>query len=338
MYLRYRDYLKQIQADQLTQVIGSDSSLRVSCELTSQEDITGYLTKRYDVAKEFLGMGTFSMDTTYKARYRVELDATAYSNTATYALKAMAVQSGNVYICTTAIIAGESFDAAKWKLLGAQYDIYCIALPYDEFNVKAVYVRGDKVFWNDYIYEALTDTGVIDHQQALQFEQTYRVPFSNVFPDATLGHFQWKKGAAYSVKNLYTTAINTDYAAYNSSTVYVADNRVNYLGSIWESVTGSQNVAPDSDILKWRRVAWTYGDNRSQLMVTNMVDITLYHLHSRISPRNIPPLRCERYDSAIKWLNGIRKGTITAATLVDRQPAQGRRIRFGSEVKNTNSY
>lgn len=61
-------------------------------------------------------------------------------------------------------------------------------------------------------------------------------------------------------------------------------------------------------------------DGRNPKMVQIVLDILLYHLHSGISPRNIPELRAVRYDgngnkkdgeSAISYLEKIQKGTIT---------------------------
>ena len=82
---------------------------------------------------------------------------------------------------------------------------------------------------------------------------------------------------------------------------------------------------------------WQAFDNRDQQMVMYFTDITLYHLHARIAPRNIPELRILRYQSAIEWLKMASKGEITPALPV-LQPAQGGRIRYGGQVRNINSY
>lgn len=50
---------------------------------------------------------------------------------------------------------------------------------------------------------------------------------------------------------------------------------------------------------------WTAGDPRSSLIKRYMVDITLYELHSRINPRNIPDFRIQRRDDAISYLKMI---------------------------------
>lgn len=84
-------------------------------------------------------------------------------------------------------------------------------------------------------------------------------------------------------------------------------------------------------------VYFTLGDNRSQQLLTYIVDMALYHVHSRIAPRNIPELRVKRYDDSISWLKKAADGKITA-NLPIIQPKSGGRIRFGGNSKNSNSY
>ena len=63
-------------------------------------------------------------------------------------------------------------------------------------------------------------------------------------------------------------------------------------------------------------------DDRNQKLVQVVVDVFLYHLHTRLNPRNIPMHRKIRYDGdgdvdkamgATKWLLMTQKGTITPA-------------------------
>ena len=68
-----------------------------------------------------------------------------------------------------------------------------------------------------------------------------------------------------------------------------------------------------------------------------MIDIALYHIHSRIAPRNIPDLRVKRYDDAKKWLKMCAHGDITPNILL-KTPRSGCKIRIGSQTKNTNNY
>lgn len=52
------------------------------------------------------------------------------------------------------------------------------------------------------------------------------------------------------------------------------------------------------------------GAERHPVIIMYMIDVVLYHLHSNISPRNVPQLRMDRYDAAIKWLTMVSKEQI----------------------------
>lgn len=47
------------------------------------------------------------------------------------------------------------------------------------------------------------------------------------------------------------------------------------------------------------------GNNRNAQIVMYCIDILLYHLHSNISPNNVPDLREKRYEQAINWLKMV---------------------------------
>jgi len=79
------------------------------------------------------------------------------------------------------------------------------------------------------------------------------------------------------------------------------------------------------------------GAARDPQMVMTIIDLALFHLHSRIAPRNIPELRQGRYDNAIQWLKMCAYGDITPA-LEKLNPISGMRTRFGGNKKNENSY
>lgn len=84
-------------------------------------------------------------------------------------------------------------------------------------------------------------------------------------------------------------------------------------------------------------VYWVAGDNRDAQMVMFIIDVALFHLHSRIAPRNIPELRVKRYEAAVEWFHMCGEGKVTPA-LPLIQPKQGNRIRYGGNVKNINNY
>jgi phage gp36-like protein len=52
------------------------------------------------------------------------------------------------------------------------------------------------------------------------------------------------------------------------------------------------------------------GSSRNMQVVMIMVDMVLYHLHSRISPGQVPQLRNDRYTDAIDWLKMVAAGQL----------------------------
>jgi phage gp36-like protein len=60
---------------------------------------------------------------------------------------------------------------------------------------------------------------------------------------------------------------------------------------------------------------------RNASVVMFMVDIVLYHLHSRINPGQIPQLRIDRYNEAKRWLEMVASGKLLPSLPVpDVQP------------------
>ena len=53
------------------------------------------------------------------------------------------------------------------------------------------------------------------------------------------------------------------------------------------------------------------GEERHQLVLMMAIDIAIYHLFCIHNPRMMSEVRVERYERAIKWLEGVRKGDIT---------------------------
>jgi phage gp36-like protein len=86
----------------------------------------------------------------------------------------------------------------------------------------------------------------------------------------------------------------------------------------------------DAEVLK-------VGTARDPQLLAYIIDIALYHLHSRIAPRNVPELRLTRYENAVAWLKMCAYGDVTPKLEVIT-PAQGNRIRYGGNTKNTNQY
>lgn len=90
--------------------------------------------------------------------------------------------------------------------------------------------------------------------------------------------------------------------------------------------------------------SWLNTDVRNPQLKACLIDIALYHLHSRINPRNIPELRKERYDGnspeqkggAIGWLKNVAHGLVNA-DLPERIDFQ-LPISWGSYEKQNNNF
>ena len=53
------------------------------------------------------------------------------------------------------------------------------------------------------------------------------------------------------------------------------------------------------------------GQERNQLVLMMAVDITVYHIFCIHNPRNMSQIRVDRYERAVEWLKGVRKGDIS---------------------------
>ena len=276
--LRDLDYLRATKSDQvLTQIINDNPQVTKDIEQSAQAEMVSYLTQRYVVSQIFTDTKSFDITATYKGKQLVEWTAPAYSAAATYVADDYVLQNGNIYKS----IAGnspEAFNASKWTFICADKTLFYVTLPEAEYDNKASYVAGDKVYYFNFEYTCLRDCKAI-------------APTNTEF---------WSKGIEYTLTATY----------------------------------------PD-DATKW-----TKGDNRNQLIVMYLLDITINHLFASVNPRNIPDLRKERYDGnnamqnggAIAWLKRVASGDITA-DLPEILPKQGYSIRGGSAVpKQTNTY
>lgn len=79
------------------------------------------------------------------------------------------------------------------------------------------------------------------------------------------------------------------------------------------------------------------GTNRHAIIVMYMVDLTLYHLHSRIALDKTPQLRMDRYDMAIDWLKRVSNGKISP-NLPQTEEGGADEIRWGSNQKLSHGY
>lgn len=335
-YLRYRDYLPTIQDGNFQQVLQSIDSYRIITEERTKAQMISYLVQKYDVDSEFTDTSVFSYTATYTGASRVELNFPSYSATSTYALNALVTYNGVAYICKTAITVAEPFDAAKWNVVGTQYDLLYIDLPYPLFNLKAYYLPGDRVYWRGKCYECKLGTIPPSHNQQIQADKISDFTAYNFFPDDSVnGVKSWGTGIPYQVSGFVPGA--TAPAAWSSSTAYAQGQTVTFNGLVWLALRNSTNSEPGKDIEDWQSQKWITGDNRNAQLVEYMVAMTIMKLSSRIAPRNVPQHWLDKYNEAVAWLQMAADGSVTAA-IITKQPSQGARIRYGGKPQLDNYY
>jgi phage gp36-like protein len=133
--------------------------------------------------------------------------------------------------------------------------------------------------------------------------------------------------------------IFVDLLSYDSGDTYNTGDLITFpdvedeiYSAVEDALTG---VSPVDDPTKW-----TKGDTRNPLIKMHLVDMTLYHLHSRINPRNIPEFRIARRDDCISWLKMVAKGQITVdlPILLPEEDKIGLKIKHGSNEKFNHNF
>jgi hypothetical protein len=112
----------------------------------------------------------------------------------------------------------------------------------------------------------------------------------------------------YDLNQLFQTYpdYKTGVTYTTGSTVWYSDQMDNsYSSHLYEPYTATTNL-PNSKA--WKRI-----EPRYQNIVDWMIVISLFKLHERLSPENIPKHRKDAYDEVMKFLESIQKGRLSPA-------------------------
>jgi hypothetical protein len=167
---------------------------------------------------------------------------------------------------------------------------------------------------------------------------SYPKPVFDVYANYFVGDQVWYKN------KLYTCKVSTLHISDFQALQYIDTNNVPLpnvfpdaptFGVRYWTDNGAYSIA--AGVLPTDTTKWTNGDNRSQLMVTHMINIALYWAHYSIAPNNVPENRVEGYGIAKEWCKSVRDG-VNSTPLPAIQPKRGQRILADSQVKRGNSY
>jgi hypothetical protein len=217
------------------------------------------------------------------------------------------------------------------------------------FTLTNSYIAGQTLQLNSGVYN-----------NATQYATNEIISYSgNVYytTGSTIGNSPISTGSTWSLLGSQYALYNAIYPEqlYTYGTTYSVGEKVYWKNKIYTCQNQNSTIAPDdaaygsqywgsgvsysipSGSIITNTLFYALGDARSQQMVQTITDITLYHIHSRIAPRNIPDIRVKRYDDAKKWLKMCYMGDVTPNLMV-KTPRSGGRIRIGSNQKNINTY
>lgn len=146
--------------------------------------------------------------------------------------------------------------------------------------------------------------------------------------ERALAQVRSKLGQRYNMAEALPTILTYDNSAqYNEGDqVYreYTDGGKDY-GFIYRAREATTGNAPESSPNDWQ-----LHDPRHQLLVMYVIDMLLYHLHARITPRNVPEVRNERYAAAVAWMDMVKAGD-ESPDLPLRDPGRDE-VRHGNRV------
>ena len=169
------------------------------------------------------------------------------------------------------------------------------------------------------------ELGTMDAYSAVKHYRTR----DRVIAGETITHVndfnRWVKTTNYVIGNIVTDDNGYVYTAIANST-----NQPLTLTAYWTPMT---NIATSN------ATYWEVGDNRYPMFVELAMDMTLYNLHARINPRNIPELRIERNREALDQLDRWASGTDTAEVLnINTADSTGYSIRYGNSLDKQDNF
>jgi hypothetical protein len=314
-HLRDKDYKQTIQDKDILQVVSDDLTLVTAVEQSAQEEMISYLLQRYDTDRIFASIGTFSLSITYSGTQLIEYSEPVYDQTVTYSVGSRISFDDNIYINLLTSSQIDPTDTLVWQFLTEDKSLYYAKLPYNEWDEKKLYNTNDNVWFQNGTYTASqTNVGNLP----IQPYDAFRIVEND--RNISIGYQDLNVPPNYGFNSPFVSSPN-QFWSFGST--------YSFSGAYPEDTT-----------------RWTKGDNRNQMIKMYLMDITLYHLHSRINPRNVPDLRAIRYDGnnpaqnggAVAWLKRVAAGDINPQ-IPEIIPHQGSDFRwFSTQPKRSSLY
>lgn len=305
-YLTDADYSTLIKTEHLDQIVGTNPEALLNAEKIAEAEIIGHIGLRYDMVQAFTDTAQFSTQSTYYGLNRIYYTEGPFIQTATYSPGDRVSYNEVIYINLGTSSQVIPTNKTYWAYLTEDNALYYAKLPNNKWDMYKVYNANDVVWWHDRPWTCL------------KINKSH-MPDINLVSDYNGFDLDNNISIGYNL-----SATELDYSIGNSSAYWVAGTTYSFINEMPENGT-----------------YWIKGDNRNKLLTMHLIDICLYHLHSRVNPRNIPDLRKERYDGngpnqvggSVGWLKKVGEG-IVHLDIDEIIPLQGGSVMFGSLPKH----
>lgn len=306
-YLIVPDYYTVQQPGLLSQLFTNDIE-RKAAESWGITTINSYLSAKYNTQAEFTNTLPYDYTKSYGANDRVVIDFADWVADTAYSIGDLVIYEDYGYICTTAN-SDATFTVGNWKVMGQQYAIFSIPLPYPLFeqmpqpakgpNRAGVYKVGDVVWWAGHTYTCLRPTIIGDYDSVIQYPSYNAIPAPNYFPDDPKnGSTYWHDEGAYVIA-----------------------------AGEYPTIDPEPIGAPP----------WELSDNRDPTIVNAVVMLSLWRLFKRIAPMNVPDHIMDEFKRIMDWLDCVKRGDLTTEVR-QNQPETQYRIAWNSQPKQRNGY
>jgi len=310
-YLRKVDYSPIIQngqlSNQLLDPLNAGTNQRIFAETWAIGKIYESIEQRFDLAFEITPTLPYDYYKTYYAGDRVCIDFdewVAPAEETSYLFGNCVIKNDIGYFCVQPNNSA-TFRPEDWVRIGKKDDVYYIPYPYPIFRLEPEQQRG--IFTAGYYKK---DDKVWWANKVWTAKQE-----TVLIDDAAYIQFQY-------INNI--PPANTFPNAKGGDLFWTDDGEYSFTGTLEEPNYPSIGV-------------WKLGDNRNAILVSSLIDLSLWRLHSRISPQNIPALRESNKNATFQWLKDIKDGRINL-DIEPLQPQQGLNLTWGSKPKYISKY
>jgi len=333
-FLRKHDYFTEIreedldiilaQANQVTSL--TPAQVRQEKEFQSQSDVEAMIRHRYDVRKIFVDVIPWAAATQFQINDLVEYSETAWDsgtiyvsgNRVSFQQTVSSVLLDDIWEATATTVAGESpvTTPGKWSKKTENFSLYHVERPIITSTPDTAFSYTNNNF-----------TG--NHDQILGWDKSKSIFFTRQAGQIRMYH----SSADRTANNNSIGLVDFDPKAKQ----FPNNRPINQGTDLENTVSGELSIIGFiPDLTDWDVVPSNFyikGDNRDRLIKNITLNLAIYQLHKLINPRNIPALRLEAKNDAMKMLTDIKKGLISPDLPIFFDPNKGQSIAFSSNRK-----